>query len=221
MHHTANYSVRLNVWISIEKVTGKIPDIAELLDFGFYDCYWYRKNAGLDKTLRGRCLSVSHRVGLLMLYCILTQRGTVISRNTVQRVTHLESQTLDNKEVFHFFDAAISGRFNEEIFETEGAKPNPQSWADIIGDDPDFAEEFQIIINDKDVPEADDNYDPDIYEDTYANLELAIDRGEDGPAFARVTKRLKGVEGRQIGVANDNKIPIHRCMRSSIPMVTI
>ena len=35
-----------------------------------------------------------------------------------------------------------------EIVETEGAKPNPESWAEIIGDDPDFEEEFQRMILD-------------------------------------------------------------------------
>ena len=89
MQHTASYYGRLNVQTSIEKVTGEIPDIAELLDFGFYDCCWYRENSGLGKTLHGRWLGVSHRVGTLVLYWILTQRDTVISRTTVQHVTHL------------------------------------------------------------------------------------------------------------------------------------
>ena len=145
-------------------------------------------------------------MGPLISYWILTRQGTVISRTAVQHVTHLESQALDNKEVFHLLDAAIAGHFTEEIFDTKGAKTNPESWAEIIGDDPDSAEEFHIIINDKDIPEADDNYDPDICEDTYDNMELAIDQGEDGPAFACVTKRLKDAEGRPIGVANDNPI---------------
>ena len=37
-------------------------------------------------------------------------------------------------------------------------------------------------------------------------MELAIDRGEDGPTFTRDTKQLKNAEGRPIGVANDNPI---------------
>ena len=35
---------------------------------------------------------------------------------------------------------------------------------------------------------------------------MAIDRGKDGSAFARVTEQLKDLEGSQIGVANDNPI---------------
>ena len=37
-------------------------------------------------------------------------------------------------------------------------------------------------------------------------MELAINRGKDGPAFACVIKRLKDAEGRPIIVANDNPI---------------
>ena len=206
MQHTASYAGRLNGRTSIEKVTGDIPDIAELLDFGFYDRCWFRENAGLGETLHGRWLGVSHRVGPLMSYWILKINGQVISRTTVQRVTHLESQTADNKELFRLYDAAIAHKFNEEIVETEGAKPNPESWAEIIGDDPDFEEEFQRVISDKDLEEADVAFDPEVYEDTYTNMELALDRGDEGPTFAKVTKRLKDAEGRPIGTANDNPI---------------
>ena len=54
MQHTASYSRRLNGQTSIEKVTDEIPDITELLDFGFYDRCWYRENAGLGEKFHGR-----------------------------------------------------------------------------------------------------------------------------------------------------------------------
>ena len=37
-------------------------------------------------------------------------------------------------------------------------------------------------------------------------MELALDRHENGPEFARVNKRLKGKDGITIGIAADNKI---------------
>ena len=37
-------------------------------------------------------------------------------------------------------------------------------------------------------------------------MELAFDRGEDGPFFAKVTKRLRYAQGLTIGTANDNPI---------------
>ena len=37
-------------------------------------------------------------------------------------------------------------------------------------------------------------------------MELALDRHDDGPEFARVNKRLKDKDGRPIGIAADNPI---------------
>ena len=42
MQHTASHSGRLNGRTSVEFVTGCIPNIAELLDFAFYDQCWYK-----------------------------------------------------------------------------------------------------------------------------------------------------------------------------------
>ena len=49
-------------------------------------------------------------------------------------------------------------------------------------------------------------FDPEVYEDTYTNMELALDRGDEGPNFAKVTKRLKDAKGQPIGTANENPI---------------
>ena len=95
--------------------------------------------------------------------------------------------------------------FKDEIIVTEGAKTNSASWADIIGDDPDFEEKFQRIISDKDIPEADNSFTPDLY-NGYLQLELALDHGEDSPYFVKVTKRLRDTQGLPIGTANDNPI---------------
>ena len=111
-----------------------------------------------------------------MSYWILTAQGTVISCTTVQLITHLETQTEENKEQFRLFDLYIHELFKDEIIVMEGAKPNHASWAEIIGDDPDVEEEFQRIISDKDLPEADDSFTPDSY-NSYLHMELAFDRG--------------------------------------------
>jgi hypothetical protein len=64
-------------------VTGETVDILEYLDFGLYDHVSSKENAGLKVTSIGRWLGVSHRVGGLMSYWVLTMRGTVISRTSV------------------------------------------------------------------------------------------------------------------------------------------
>ena len=173
--------------------------------FAFYDQCWYKENAGLGETHNGKWLGVSHRIGPLMSYWILTAQGKVISWTTVQRITHLETQTAENKERFRLFDLSIYEFFKDEIIVTEGAKPNPASWEEIIGDNPDFEEAFLRIISDKDLPEADDSFTPDSY-NGYLHMELAFDRGDDSPSFAKAPKRLRDAQGLPIGAENNNPI---------------
>jgi hypothetical protein len=86
-----------------------------------------------------------------------------------------------------------------------GDKPNLEDWSDLLESDEDFAEEFNKICNDTNVPEADDDFDPDSF-DACLNMESAIDRGGDDPEFARVTKCMKDDKGNPVGVAHDNPI---------------
>ena len=103
----------------------------------------------------------------------------------MQHITHLETQTAENKDRFRLFDLSIHELFKDEIIVTEGSKPNSASWAEIIGNYPDFEDEFQRIISDKDLPEADDSFTPDSY-NRYLQMELDFDRVDDGPSFAKV-----------------------------------
>ena len=75
----------------------------------------------------------------------------------------------------------------------------------MIDEDEDFREEFQRIYNDDTVQEA-DYYTPEIGNDTYLNMEVALPRDDTGPTFAKVTKRLQDANGIPIGTANDNPI---------------
>ena len=113
MQHTASHLGRLNGCTPVEFVTGDIPDIAELLDFSFYDQCWYKENTGLGETHIGKWLGISHRIGLLISYWVLTAQGTLISRATVQRITHIENQTAENKEQFCLFDLSIHEFFRD------------------------------------------------------------------------------------------------------------
>ncbi len=79
MQRTSTQAGSLRGDCPLQEVTGETVDISEYLDFSFYDHVWYKENAGLGVTLIGRWLGVSHRVGGLMSYWILTQKGTVIS----------------------------------------------------------------------------------------------------------------------------------------------
>ena len=95
---------------------------------------------------------------------------------------------------------------NEQDLPLEGDKPSPSDWAELMDHDEDFAEEFGKIINYEDIPEADANFTPEVFDDTYLNMELALPRDEPGPKFARATKRLRDHNGLPIGTANQNPI---------------
>ena len=79
-------------------------------------------------------------------------------------------------------------------------------WKDTMDHDEDFAEEFGKIINNKDIPEADATFTPEVFDDTYLNMELALPRYEPIPEFPRVTKRLRDHNGLPIDTANQNPI---------------
>ena len=61
------------------------------------------------------------------------------------------------------------------------------------------------MFNNTNVPQADEHT-PEVLEDTYINMELALPRDGDGPQLACVTKRLRDANGIPIGTANDNPI---------------
>ena len=192
--------------IPLTAVTGETSDISEYLDFGFYDRIWFKDNAGLSPFEPGRWLGVSNRTGRLMCYHVLTQRGTVISRSTVQRVTNLELSTAAVKDTFQKFDASISARMTtcgDNGY--NGDKPNPEHWAELMENDDDFRDEFNSIYNDDSIPEEDERT-PEVLDDTYLNMEVALPRDSDGPELAKVVKRLRDKDGIPIGTANDNPI---------------
>ena len=112
-NRTSNTARGLDGRCPLEKITGESVDITEYLDFGFYDWIWFKDNAGLGETKLGRWLGVSHRVGTLMSFWILTADGQVMSRTTVQRVTNLEQQTTEVKSQRHDFTTRIAERLGD------------------------------------------------------------------------------------------------------------
>ena len=183
-------------------VSGDTPDISEYIDFGFYDKVMYYDNAGLGPRRPGRWLGVSHRTGNLMSYHILTRKGKVVSRSSVQRVTELELQTTEFIETFKEFDQSVQKKIGKKKH-FSGEKVNVEDWGEFASD-PVFVEEFQKIHNDPSIPEADETAD-DMLNDTYLNMELALPKDANKELqFAKVTKRLRDANGLPIGTANDN-----------------
>ena len=77
----------------LEIIIYETPDVSEYLDFGFYDWVTYQNNAGLGLPEVGRWIGVSHRVGQLISYWILSESVIPVYFTAVQRITILEKQT--------------------------------------------------------------------------------------------------------------------------------
>ena len=78
---------------------------------------------------------------------------------------------------------------------------------DLLEFDEDFQEEFSNIVSNDDIKEADEEFTPEVFDDTYLNMELAHPSGDGAePAFARVTKRFRDANGLPIGTAHDDPI---------------
>ena len=192
---------------ALEEITGDTPDISEYLDFDFYAWVWYNDAKGGD-NLKGRWLGVSHKVGSLMSYWILTEKGTVISRTTVWPMTNLELKEHDNRKSCDAFDAKIRERLQDDKHViAENAKAQPNDWSAFnLDEDPDFREEFFDVVSSEDVVEADD-YTPDVGDDSYLHMEVQIPRpGFEHPQRGRVTKRMRDEDGNPIGRADDKNI---------------
>ena len=88
------------------------------------------------------------------------------------------------------------------------ARVDPEEWRNYLQEmDSNFKEEFDWVVSDDGIPEADDELTPDIFDDTYLNIEIALPRdGIDQTVFGRVTKRMRDEHGRPIGTANDNPV---------------
>ena len=106
------------------------------------------------------------------------------------------------------FDETIKLRLHDHAHTLEeDGKVEPFDWSTHrFDDDPDFQEEFNNVTSNEEVKQDDDHFTPDMY-DMYLNIELALPQGDSlEPRMARVTKRLKDVNGIPIGTANDNPL---------------
>ena len=72
--------------------------------------------------------------------------------------------------------------------------------------DEDFQEEFNKIVSDDNIKEADATFTPEVFYYTYLNMALSLLRYGEETIFARVTKRLKDVNGFLIVTSHKNPI---------------
>ena len=171
-------------------------------DFSFYDWATYRSNAGLGELSLGRLLLVSHKIGQLMSYWILTEKGRVISCTTVQMLTQLEQGTHERMQKYNNnIKEIVENVANVELITMDIPKWNQLSIRDY---DEEFNEEFQKVINDQSVRDIDEYFD---INDSYLNMEIGLQqRGNDRMEKGVVKRRAVDINGVPIGVPNNNPI---------------
>ena len=125
-----------------------------------------------------------------MSYWILKGKCTVISFTTVKRVTNLEMQVNEKESIFQELDKEIRRRLGEEYpQQANGNKLNPEDWAEFMEFYPYFNAELNRIVSDDAIKEADEEFTPEVFNDTLLNMKLALPRGDGSePVFARVKK---------------------------------
>ena len=171
---TASIEGKLQGRSPLELLTGETPHISEYLYFGLYDRVWYKEDSGHGDTKLGRFLGPSHKVISFISYWVLPKSGIPISRTTVQRVTHLETQTDANRKRLEHYDRAITERFHD-IYTQElssamsSDKPTMEMWKDLADGEEDFQNEFARVFENTDVKEDDDKFTPDSY-DNYIKM---------------------------------------------------
>ena len=80
------------------------------------------------------------------------------------------------------FDTDIHQRLKANNCGYEGSKPITQDLAGMLEEYPNFAEDFKRVLNNADIPEA-DKFTPEVLEDTYVDMKIALSRDGEGNEF--------------------------------------
>jgi hypothetical protein len=181
MSRTHTRSQRIDGGIPLQKVTGETVDISNYLDFAFYDHVVYRDNAGLSESKIGRWLGVAKNVGTMLTFYVNTQTGQVVSRSSVERVKDIDKRTDEMKRKLVEFDVEIKKRLKFDDLGTDGDKPDPNQWADLLDVDPDFRDEFFRVYHVDEIKDADEEPSPEV-----SDVHLRL-RDDDGNPVGRTS----------------------------------
>ena len=208
---------------ALEKLLGDTIDISEWIDFEFYDLCWYWDNQyDTSEAKVGRWLGVSHRVGSALSYWVLTDKGTVLSRTTVQHFTSDEVLKPAIQEQIREYHVKMSAAIDNH-------KPtsNLDNLEDFVNDDIPSIDEDDIWEEQynglPETPELDDKVDqndPVHATDTYDKLvgaEVCIPDSKGMKMMAKVVKRIKDNNGTPVGTSHENIFNNHSLYEVKYP----
>ena len=153
---TALPNYRLDGRVPHEIVTGNTPNITEYIEFDWEQYVWYYDiGDGIpeEKESLGRWAGVAHRVGQVMCYWILNDKGNVLARSTVGAVTQDELATDAVKAMILEYDTKVNAKIGNNNSDTDF--PSLEG-AECPGDMWDVDEDFEPEEPEGDMPEADD-----------------------------------------------------------------
>jgi hypothetical protein len=197
-----------------EQVTGETPNISEWLDFEFYDLVWWwdqpNKPNIYDETKQlGRWLGLSHHVGSDLCYWIVTDCGQVVSKTSVEHVTHQDYLSEDTKAKVKDYEKKLREHLDDSNFILQGEHGVDLKMLEDLDDDGTGAmvedgitlveEEYDGMIVEE-CPEADDKE----AVDRYSNIELRMGAGTDDKRWGQVIKHAKGIDGEPVSHAHAN-----------------
>ena len=200
----------------IERITGDTPDISKWLDFEFYDLCWYWDVPNdWDNPKIGRWIGVSHRVGSAMCYLILTDKGKVVARTTVQHVTKEEIRNEDIISKVRQYHIDLDTKLGNDQY-----IDNDADFCRFLNDDEHDPETGTLYPNNgleepyqgyhlpdiDDIGKADDEIEAANVFDKYVGAEVMLPGPGEEEQMARVIKRLKGNDGTPIGRHHNNPI---------------
>jgi hypothetical protein len=188
---------------AFERITGDTCDISEWADFEFYDLVWYWDTPFTEDNPKiGRWLGVSHRVGSALCYWILTDKGKVLARSTVQHLTK-EDALQDTVQVsIQAYHVSLHDKLEVE----DNVVNNFQGF--ILNDEDDDPDTVNTEAFDESVKDLDDVLDDNLEDsyDGYINAELQLPDADGNMRLGKVIKRAKGNDGKTIGRSHANPL---------------
>jgi hypothetical protein len=157
----------------------------------------------------GRWLGVSHRVGSDLCYWIVTDSGQVVSKTSVEHVTHDDYLNEDTKAKVKEFEKKLGERLDDSNFILQGEDNVDLKMLEDLDD-----ERIGTIMEDG-ITLMEEEYDGMIVEerpkaddkealDKYLNMELRMGAGTDDERWEWVIKRAKGIGGEPVSRAHAN-----------------
>lgn len=168
----------------------------EWLEFEFYDLFWFWVDREDEaKPSVGRWLGVSHHVRSALCYYILTNKGEVISRTTVQHIPRNEFLKPKVQE------AVKSYHISFDQFLVQDQYVYPQEDNDFIRDDVEadiwfgFSDEelgmlLVALDVDKYITADDAETEADTY-DKYIGAEISLPNAADNKFMAKVCRKVR------------------------------